>query len=282
MGTEREKKEIREPSVAGSFYPGDKSSLSREVEKLLGMARKRVIKENILGVVVPHAGYVFSGLVAAEAYKQLEGRKYDVAIVIGPSHRAYHPEASIYPGGAFRTPLGLVEVDTDTARELAGRDPLMRLTASGHAGEHSIEVQLPFLQKVMPGVKIVPIALGVQTGTVCEKIAGSLKAVLKGKKAILIASSDLSHFHGYDEAVRLDRIVLEHLRSFDATSLLMDLEADRCEACGGGAIATVLLAAKFMGGTSVEILKYANSGDAMGDRHSVVGYAAAAVIGPAT
>ncbi|MDI6809786.1 MAG: AmmeMemoRadiSam system protein B [Candidatus Eisenbacteria bacterium] len=282
MGTEHEKKEIREPSVAGSFYPGDKSSLSREVEKLLEMAGKRALKGKILGVIVPHAGYVFSGLVAAHAYRQLEGLKFDVAVLIGPSHRAYHPEASIYPGRAFKTPLGLVEVDADIARELASRDPLMRLTASGHTGEHSIEVQLPFLQKVMPDIKIVPIALGIQNRVVCEKIAGSLKVVLKGKKAILIASSDLSHFHGYDEAVRLDRIVLKHLESFDATSLLMDLETDTCEACGGGAIATVLLAAKSMGGNSVEILKYANSGDAIGDRRSVVGYAAAAVMGPAT
>jgi AmmeMemoRadiSam system protein B len=231
---------------------------------------------------VPHAGYMFSGSVAAEAYKQLEGRKYDVAVVIGPSHRAYHPEASIYPGDAFKTPLGLVEVDSNIARKLAAMDPVMRLTDSGHTGEHSIEVQLPFLQKVAPGVKIVPIALGVQTGAVCEKIAAGLKVVLKEKKPILIASSDLSHFHTYEEAIRLDGIVLRHLESFDAMSLLEALDAEECEACGGGAIATILLAAKSMGGDSVEILKYANSGDVIDDRRSVVGYAAAVVRGPAT
>ena len=277
-----EMEKARKPAVAGQFYPSDPIELSRELAGYFKNAKKESIPGKILALISPHAGYMYSGQVAAYAYKLLEGLSYQTVVVISPSHVAYFPGASVYNGGAYQTPLGAISVDTALAGEISRVTKRVFLSDQGHAfvgqrGEHAIEVQLPFLQLVLGNFKLVPIIIGDQDWATCQALAEALSKSLKGKDVLMVASSDLSHYHPYDQAEKLDSVVIKHVNAFDPEGLFSDLGSGLCEACGGSPITTVMLAAKSLGADKARAVKYANSGDVTGDKSAVVGYMAAVV-----
>ncbi len=251
------------------------------IDTYLENARDAGVSGEIIGLISPHAGYEYSGQVAANAYQQIAGRNYQTVVVIAPSHTEYFPEISVYNGDGFKTPLGPVCLDKDLASQLVAQHRAVVFSARGHwiAGsvrqEHSLEVQLPFLQKVLKNFKIVPIVMGDQGYSSCQTLGETLAKVLPNKKALIVASSDLSHFHPYDRAVKLDKTVISHIERFDFTGLSEDIERGICEACGGGPMVAAMIAAEMLGANRAKVLLYANSGDVTGDRSSVVGYMAA-------
>lgn len=269
---------VREPAVAGAFYPGTEEALRATVTGLLDKAAPPAIEGKILGLISPHAGYIYSGAVAAEAYKLVVGRSFDAVVLVAPSHHVFFHGSSIYSQGPYRTPLGLIEVDKELADAIASGDPSITFRPEAHQREHSLEVQLPFLQVAVADLRIVPIVMADQSFENCERLSAAIAKAVKGKNVLLVASSDLSHFHPYDEAVRLDQVVIDHVVNYECEELARDLEARKSEACGGGPIMTVLLAARRLGATRVVKLAYANSGDVTGDKSGVVGYMSAAIV----
>jgi len=276
-GEEARMKEIREPAVAGMFYPDKPEILSRDVKKYLDHATKEKIDGEIIALVAPHAGYMYSGQVAAYVYKLIEGKHFDSVVIVAPSHRVDFKGASLYDRGAYRTPLGLVPVDVELSKKMMERWNGIRYFPEAHSQEHSLEVQIPFLQIVLKSFKLIPIVMepywSLET---CQFLAQAIADATRGKNVLLVASTDLSHFHPYEKAVQLDKIVLQRLEQFDSEGLSRDLKGGRCEACGGGPVITVMLAAKTLGANRGKVLKYQNSGDVTGDRSRVVGYGAAA------
>ena len=267
--------EIREPAVAGSWYSDNPEILSRELKGYLDNAIKGEIQGKIIALVSPHAGYQYSGLVAAHAYKLIEGKTFDAVVVVAPSHRALFKGASLYDRGGFRTPLGVVPIDEELSKRMMEKRKEIQFLPEAHAQEHSLEIQLPFLQVVLKTFKLVPIVMEPYwSWESCQYLATAITETVKGRNVLLIASSDLSHFHSYDKAVELDKMVLNHIERFDPEGLNRDLRQGRCEACGGGPILSIMLAAKALGANKGKVLKYLNSGDVTGDRSRVVGYAA--------
>jgi AmmeMemoRadiSam system protein B/AmmeMemoRadiSam system protein A len=274
-GKEVAMKEIREPAVAGAFYPDKPEVLSKDVTGYLEKVKKEKVEGEIVALVSPHAGYMYSGQVAAYAYKLLEGRAFESVVVVGPSHRALFKGASLYDRGGFRTPLGVVPVDTELSKKMMEKRKEIQFLPEAHAQEHSLEVQIPFLQVVLKSFKLVPIVMEPYwSWETCQSLASAIAESVKGKKVLLIASTDLSHFYTYNIAVELDRIFLSHIAQFDIEGLNRDLKSGRTEACGGGPVVTIMLAAKMLGANRGKILKYLNSGDVTGDRSRVVGYGA--------
>ncbi|OPY79543.1 MAG: hypothetical protein A4E65_01841 [Syntrophorhabdus sp. PtaU1.Bin153] len=265
---------IREPAVSGMFYPDSPGVLKKEIEGYLKTARFHPVEGDIIGLVSPHAGYMYSGQVAAYGYKAVMGMPYDTVIVIAPSHRSRFEGVAIVDRGAYRTPLGVVPIDEDLAGEIVNLKDVVRRNVEVHRGEHSLEVQLPFLQVVLKDFRIVPLIMGTQDPEACEALVTCLSAAVKGKakRLLIVGSTDLSHYYPYSQAVRLDTVIKEHLQTYDASGLSKDLQKGKCEACGAGPmIATMLLSTK-LGATTSRVLKYANSGDVSGDKSGVVGY----------
>jgi AmmeMemoRadiSam system protein B/AmmeMemoRadiSam system protein A len=269
--------QIREPVCAGTWYPGDAKRLREDIETYLQKASTPDLQGQLFALIAPHAGYSYSGQVAAYAYKLLEKQKFESVVLIGPSHHVYFSGVSIYDRGGFRTPLGVVPLDTALTSALKDRDHRIRYVAEAHAQEHSLEIQLPFLQVVMPGFKLVPLVMGDQSFASCEWLAEAVAGCVGKKSVLVVASSDLSHFHPYQEAKKLDQVVLDEVNAFDPRALSENLKGGTCEACGGGPMVTAMLIAKKLGATKGHVLYYANSGDVTGDRSRVVGYMAAAL-----
>ncbi|MCS7314737.1 MAG: AmmeMemoRadiSam system protein B [Bryobacteraceae bacterium] len=282
-----EKPRTRPPAVAGAFYPADPEELARTVDELLAKAAPQAGHDAPVALVVPHAGYMYSGGVAAHAYALLKGRKYERVVVISPSHVDAFGFAAIYDGDAYSTPLGTVPVDKAFAARLARSGAGLQLSDRGHQtrgerGEHALEVQLPFLQRALGEFRLVPIVMGDQRYEACRAVGVALgKAIEGGGETLIIASSDLSHFHRYEDAVRLDRRVLKAIGVWDYSTMARNFELNVWEACGGGPIVAAMIAAERLGARQVRLLKYANSGDVTGDRSQVVGYAAVAFFRPA-
>lgn len=274
-GKERAMKEIRDPAVAGTWYPGESDVLSADVRRYLENARQENIRGNVVALISPHAGYVYSGQVAAYAYKLIQGKVFDAVVIVAPSHYALFRGASIYDRGGYRTPLGVVPVEVDLSKKMMERRREIQFIPEAHSKEHSLEIQLPFLQVALKSFKLVPIVMEPRwTLEGCKSLASAIVETVKGKNVLLVASSDLSHFHTYEKAVELDRIVLQHIERFNPAGLNDDLKEGRVEACGGGPILSVMWAAKSLGANKGKVLKYLNSGDVTGDRSRVVGYAA--------
>ncbi|MGB7572615.1 MAG: AmmeMemoRadiSam system protein B [Thermodesulfobacteriota bacterium] len=274
-GKETGMKEIREPAVAGAFYPDNPEVLSRDVRRYLENAKKEQLEGEIVALISPHAGYMYSGQVAAYAYKLIEGKAFDSVVVVAPSHRALFKGASLYDRGGYRTPLGTVPVDVQLSKKMMGQWKEIQFLPEAHSQEHSLEVQIPFLQVALKSFKLVPIVMEPYwSWETCQHLASAIAEAVKGRKVLLIASSDLSHFHSYEEAVRLDKIILNHIDRFDPEGLSRDLKNGSCEACGGGPIISIMLAAKALGANRGKVVKYLNSGDVTGDRSRVVGYGA--------
>jgi AmmeMemoRadiSam system protein B/AmmeMemoRadiSam system protein A len=269
------KEDIRRPAVAGSFYPADAQTLSTQVKEFLARASKREIKGEIVALISPHAGYMYSGQVAAHSFALIAGMKFDAVLVVAPSHRVAFQGASVYDRGAYQTPLGLLPVAQELAQQLMKESNLIRFFPQAHGPEHSLEVQLPFLQEVLGEFSLVPVVIGDQSFRTCEKVGQAIARTIQGKKVLLVASTDLSHFHPYEDAVKLDQVILKGIEQFDPQKLSADLEAGKGEACGGGPVVAVMVAARELGANRARVLKYMNSGDVTGDRSGVVGYAAA-------
>ncbi len=264
---------LRRSIIAGSWYPGEPSVLRRDVTAYLSHAPAIQIESDIMGIVVPHAGYIYSGQVAAHAYKVLQGRQYDTVILIGPSHRVAFSGVSIYSHGAYETPLGEIIVDEHFAGMLMQRSKLISDLPAAHAQEHSLEIQLPFLQVVLGHFKLVPLVMGDQSTATCLELADIIHQVSKDRNILIVGSSDLSHFHDYKKAKELDGIVLGYVQNYDTEGLLDSLTAGKAEACGGGPLAVTMLTSQKKGARHSQLLNYANSGDVTGDKRSVVGYA---------
>jgi MEMO1 family protein len=269
------KEEIRRPAVAGSFYPADPATLARQVREFLNRASKEEIPGKIVALVSPHAGYLYSGQVAAQAFKLVEGADFETVIVVAPSHRVFFQGASVYDRGGFETPLGTVSVDKDLCRKIMAESEILRFLPQGHSQEHSLEVQLPFLQEALGKFSLAPIVIGDQSFATCQKVGQAIARGAKGKNVLLVASTDLSHFHSYDRAVKIDQVLLEDIRAYDPEKLQQDLQEEKAEACGGGPVIAVMIASRELGANESRVLSYRNSGDVTGDRSGVVGYAAA-------
>ncbi len=266
---------IRKSAIAGSWYPGNPALLRKDIEKYIDNVTAEAPDEKVVGIVSPHAGYMYSGQVAAHAYRLLKGKIYDTVVVIGPSHRAFFKGASIYDRGGYETPLGIVPVDMETAEKIRSQSGMISFVPDAHRQEHSVEIQLPFLQVALGEFSFVPVVMGVQDEKTCRELAGAIAEAVKDKDALIVGSSDLSHFKGYEKTVKMDFLVLDHMKKMDPGGLLEDLEKGACEACGGGPIAVTMMVAEQLGADGSKVLEYANSGDVTGDRGSVVGYAAA-------
>lgn len=278
-----QKSKVRQPAVAGAFYPADPKELARTVDDLLAGAKAQPLAEPPVALIVPHAGYMYSGGVAARAYALVKGHKFDRVVVISPSHIDAFPFAAIYDGEAYATPLGTVPVDKAFAAKLAKAGSGLQLSGRGHAasgdrGEHALEVQLPFLQRALGEVRLVPIVMGDQGYEACRALGTALAKTVPGSQTLIVASSDLSHFHPYEEAVRLDRRVLKAVEEWDYYTLSRNFEQNLWEACGGGPIVAAMVAAERLGARQARVLEYANSGDVSGDRSRVVGYGAVALM----
>ncbi len=224
-------------------------------------------------MVVPHAGYAYSGQVAAYAYRQVRDSAFDAVVLVGPSHRRPFRGVSVYASGGFETPLGVVPIDEGLARGIlaSGRD--VSDTPDLHAQEHSLEIQLPFLQVAIGAFSLVPLMMGDQGAETCRGLAEAILRAAGNRRILIVGSSDLSHYHPYERALVMDRRALDPLERMDAEGLLQSLEAGSCEACGGGPAAVTIMTARGLGADRAMLLKYANSGDVTGDRSGVVGYA---------
>lgn len=264
-------KNIREEAVAGIWYPKSANELEDKVNEFLNKIPDIKIDGEVLGIILPHAGYIFSGEVLAYGYKILKEKKIDTAIIIGPSHYTSFKGAAIYNKGAFKTPLGCINIDEELATKIINAEPLIRSNLSVHQKEHSIEVQLPFLQKISKHIKIVPILIGDSSRDTCERLANAIVSTTKGLNTILIASTDLSHYYSYEKACNLDKQTISTICSLDTDKIVY------CELCGLMPVLTLMLIAQKKEVKKVELLKYQNSGDIEeGDKTRVVGYASIA------
>ena len=266
---------VRKAAVAGLFYPGDPAVLKRDVDGLLDAVPPRRPGRRIVALIAPHAGYMYSGGTAARAYALLRGASYDTVVVVSPSHREYFDGASVYPGDAYATPLGPIPIDAGLREALAHSCPLVSVSAHGHRDEHAVEVQLPFLQRALGPFRLLPVVIGNQQRSVCFELGECLGKLLQGRSALLVASTDLSHYHTAREAEILDGAFAHLLEQGDDEGIMTALEARSTEACGGGPVVTVLHAARTMGSAAVEVVGRSTSGDVNGDMQSVVGYVSA-------
>lgn len=266
---------LRPAAVAGSWYPAQPDVLAREVDRYLS-AVKTIPAGEPLALICPHAGLMYSGPIAAHAYRVVAQRAIDVVVLAGPSHYVGFDGVAIYERGAFATPFGPVPIAEPCASALALASRRIREHPTAHVREHSLEMQLPFLKRVLPDTPIVPLVMGYQRHETIFALAEAMTAALQGRRALLIASTDLSHYHDAATAAKLDARVIEHVRSFDPDGLLRALDAFPEHACGGGPTVSVMLAAKALGARDARVLKYGDSGDVSGDKGAVVGYLAAA------
>ena len=274
---------VRQAAVAGSFYPSDPKVLSAMIDDMLAKVSVPQITDPILAVVAPHAGYQYSGPTAAYTYAQLKGHKYTRVVVIAPTHHVSFDFTSIYEGDAYATPLGNVQVDKAFAQKLVKMSSTMKLSSQGHeptsaGGEHAVEVQLPWLQKVLGNFQVVPIVMGDQSYESSRALGVALAKLIKSEgkqgETLVLASSDLSHFHTYDDAVKMDHKTLNALEAWDYFSMSRNFPSRIWEACGGAPIVAAMIYAERMGANQARVLKYENSGDVTGDHSSVVGYSA--------
>ncbi len=278
----KQRQNIREPAVAGAFYPADPEELAREVDNFLSKAPLKKSAGAILGLIVPHAGYVYSGEVAAHGFKQLEGRDIEAIILIGNSHRAYFDGAAVYRDGYFKTPLGEVEIDSDLAGKIIGENKKIKADAAAHQDEHSLEVEVPFLQRVLKDFKLVPILMGNGDLADIKILAQAISKNIKDKKVLVVASSDLSHYPSYEKANYADKKTYEAILTGQVEKLetaIAQLASERILnaqtfLCGQEAVEVLMLVMQDLGAKDIKLLKYANSGDTAGDKSQVVGYSA--------
>ncbi|MGE3840386.1 MAG: AmmeMemoRadiSam system protein B [Vicinamibacterales bacterium] len=273
---------IREPAVAGTWYPADPRRLAADLDRLLSSIPP-LASRTVDAVLVPHAGLMYSGPVAAHAFRAVQRQTYDVVILLGPSHYVDFPGVALWPGGAFRTPLGDLALDRDVCESLLRASPIVAERIDAHEQEHALELQLPFLAHLFPHVPIVPLVMGRQTRATVTATAEAIGSAVTGRRALLIGSTDLSHFFDAATADSLDRTTAGFVANNDPHGLLGHLERysvaerGRYVMCGGGPAVAIMLAARHRGASWATILERTHSGVVSGDMHRVVGYLAAAM-----
>jgi AmmeMemoRadiSam system protein B len=268
--------DVRPSPIAGQWYPGAPGRLRDQVQGFLDAAEVEPLDGRIVALVSPHAGHRYSGGVAAHAYRLVEGQRYGVVAIVAPNHRIVNYAPFLTTAhAAYSTPLG----DVPVAEELlAALDERLGLSRVKRDEEHSLEIQLPFLQVALAGeFQLLPLMLNDQSSDVCHDLGEALADLLRDRNALLVASTDLSHFYDAETAARLDGAVTERIAALDPEGLLDVLERGQGKACGGGPTVAVMLAARALGADRARLLKYATSGDVTGDYFRVVGYAAAAL-----
>lgn len=273
---------IRQPAVAGQFYPADAPTLNRTLDALLKDATAPG-PEAPIAIVAPHAGYVFSGQIAADAWRQTAGQQYDTIVILGTNHTtAGFDRLGVFPGSLFSTPLGVAEIDTALSAALIKEDRDCTADSAVHQNEHSIEVQVPFAQRLFPKARIVAVVVGSEDAGVLARFGKTLARLLSGRRALIVASSDLSHYPAWRDANTIDRRTIESIASLDPDRLHAATESATrgvpnlatC-ACGESAIRAAMTAARALGATRGRAVSYANAGDlAIGDIDRVVGYGA--------
>jgi len=268
--------DVRKALLAGSWYPRNPEALSQLIDHFLKNVNMPEIPEGeVLAIIAPHAGYAFSGQVAAYAYKLVQNKNFDTAVILSPSHRLGFEGCSIFPKGGYETPLGIAPVDDSLAAELS-KATGFGFIAQAHEAEHAVEIQVPFVQKTLPKAKIVPIVMGIPKKATIMRLAEGLKKVLTGKKALIIVSTDLSHFLTKEAANERDSKTIALIQDFKTNELIRDCERGENIMCGGGAVNTALLFGKDK--ASIKILRYSDSSQISQDTARVVGYLAAALI----
>jgi len=275
----------RPAAVAGSWYPGSAGALTRDVDAYLGGVADDVLPRGALtAIIAPHAGLMFSGPVGAYAYKAAAAHgPFDALVLVGPSHFVAFDGVALYPSGAFDSPLGPAPIDEALGRELLAASPLIQSLPSAHGREHSLEMQLPFIRRLLPETPIVPLLMGFQTRDTIHGLADALAAAGSGRRILLVASTDLSHYFDAVTAEVLDRRVQDSVAAGDPEQLetifeeYPEGERGRFVACGGGPAIAVMLAARAKGARHGRVLKYMHSGQISGDNSGVVGYLAGAL-----
>ena len=270
--------DVRKAAVAGTWYPGSAAALAIAVDGHLADANRRggSVSGHLVALIAPHAGLMYSGPVAAHVYRLLRDRVFDVAVLVGPSHFVGFEGVALYPSGGFETPFGVTPIDEECAAAIAAASEIVRHRPDAHLREHSLEMQLPFLARLAPALPIVPLLMGYQSAETAAALGDALAVALRGRRALLIASTDLSHYHDAATACALDRVVIDRVADFDADGLQAALVEQPEHACGGGPTVAVMRAARQSGARDAVILNYGDSGDVSGDKSAVVGYLAAA------
>lgn len=261
---------LREPVVAGQFYPGTKTSLEKALSALID---KKAKKQNSIAAVSPHAGYVYSGAVAGKVFSMISPK--DLFIIIGPNHTGAGNPFGVYAKGSWKTPLGTVDIDEEFAEALINGSALFRADEKAHAYEHSIEVQVPFLQYAMGGFKILPLCVASAEISELKEAAADLVRSIKALKreSTIIASSDMTHYEPHDTAKAKDMKAISAMLDMDEDRLWQTVHSINISMCGVSPVVMTLNAAKAIGAKKAELVDYKTSGDASGDYYSVVGYA---------
>ena len=273
---------VRSSAVAGTWYPGHPEGLAAAVDACMAQVPEPELPCP-RAVVVPHAGLMYSGPVAAYAYRQVARCQYSAAVLVGPSHFVSFRGVALWSRGVWETPFGAVRVDELLATALGAASKEVVDRPDAHGREHSLEMQLPFVAHLMPGLPIVPLVMGRQERPTVDGLGEVLADVVDRwersghGRVLLVASTDLSHYHDAATAAAMDAVVAAHVETLDSEGLMTVLEQEPGHACGGGPLVATLRASVRLGARRANVLRYADSGDVSGDKSSVVGYLAAQV-----
>lgn len=269
----------RKPAVSGLFYPSKKEELLQTIKSLFldskfgpGALPPAREKGRIYGIVSPHAGYIYSGAVAASAFYEISSSNFDTVVIIGPNHYGIGTEVGTMKEGNWITPIGKTRIDDALAREISDYCDIVKFDPIAHSRDHCIEVQIPFLQYINEAATILPIILRNQDKNTSIELGKCLAKLIKNRNVMLIASSDLTHYEPNDRAYAKDTKLISSISGMNISQFYSVLENSRVTACGYGAIATVMSAAKEIGAVTGKLVRYATSGDITGDISSVVGY----------
>ncbi|RMW38325.1 MAG: AmmeMemoRadiSam system protein B [Nitrosopumilus sp.] len=270
---------IRKPVVAGQFYPGTKNELEEMIDSCIqhkfGPGNQIQNDERVYGVISPHAGYVYSGPTACHSYKAISSKNPELVIILGPNHFGIGKDVATMVDVQWKTPIGLVEVDSEAAREIANNSKYIEIDEFSHSKDHSLEVQIPMLQSIFSKkFKILPIILRDQSLEMAKDVGNAVAQIAKSRNAMIVASSDFTHYEENSIAHSQDKALIEPILEMDVEKFYSVLMEKRVTACGYGAMASVMIACKNLGAVKGELLSYATSGDVMGDTSSVVGYGA--------
>jgi hypothetical protein len=270
--------QIRTPAVAGMFYPGEKNKLTKLIEDCFlhsfGPGKNTLKKsgKKIFGIICPHAGYVYSGPIACHSFNSISSEKPELFIIIGPNHWGIGRSVATMKDCKWETPLGEVEVDSESAEEISQLSQSIESDYFSHTREHSLEVQIPILQKTFSNFKILPISLIDQSKEIAKDVGSAIANIAKKKNVMIIGSSDFTHYEPNEFAHEQDLALIEPILEMNVDKFYDVLQKRKVSACGYGAIASTIIACKELGATKGELLKYATSGDVTGDTTSVVGY----------
>jgi hypothetical protein len=268
---------IRRAAVAGSWYPASSAALAAAVDRYVDAAADGPPgPARLIALIAPHAGLMYSGPVAGYAYRLLRDHPVETTVLVGPSHFVGFDGVALYRGG-FDSPLGVAAFDEECAAAIAAASDVIVDDPAPHEREHSLEMQIPFVKRLAPHARIVPLLMGWQRAETAVALGDALATSLRGRRALLVASTDLSHYHNAVTAGRMDAVVIDHVSRLDADGLQRALDAQPEHACGGGPTVAVMRAARQLGARDGVTLKYADSGDVSGDKSAVVGYLAAAI-----